>query len=50
MKKKLIEVALPLVAINNAAAHEKMPGIGPHPRGLHCHGKQPDFEIYEPGI
>jgi len=35
MKKKLIEVALPLVAINKAAAHEKMPGIGPHPRGLH---------------
>jgi putative DNA methylase len=34
-KKKLIEVALPLEAINIAAAHEKMPGIGPHPRGLH---------------
>ena len=34
-KKKLIEVALPLDAINKAAAHEKMPGIGPHPRGLH---------------
>ncbi len=34
-KKKLIEVALPLEAINKAAAHEKMPGIGPHPRGLH---------------
>lgn len=33
--KKLIEVALPLDAINAAAAHEKMPGIGPHPRGLH---------------
>ncbi len=33
--KKLIEVALPLEAINNAAAYEKMPGIGPHPRGLH---------------
>ena len=33
--KKLIEVALPLDAINKAAAHEKMPGIGPHPRGLH---------------
>lgn len=33
--KKLIEVALPLEAINTAAAHEKMPGIGAHPRGLH---------------
>ncbi len=33
--KKLIEVALPLEAINKAAAYEKMPGIGPHPRGLH---------------
>lgn len=35
MKKKLIEVALPLEAINAASAYEKMPGIGPHPRGLH---------------
>ena len=34
-RKKLIEVALPLEAINAAAAHEKMPGIGSHPRGLH---------------
>ena len=33
--KKLIEVALPLEAINAESAHEKMPGIGPHPRGLH---------------
>ena len=33
--KKLIEVALPLEAINAACAHEKMPGIGPHPRGIH---------------
>ena len=33
--KKLIEVALPLDAINAASAHEKMPGIGAHPRGLH---------------
>src|SRR5688572_18738467 len=33
--RKLIEVALPLDAINAACAHEKMPGIGPHPRGLH---------------
>lgn len=33
--KKLIEVALPLEVINTAAAHEKMPGIGAHPRGLH---------------
>ena len=35
IKKKLIEVALPLDAINRATAYEKMPGIGPHPRGLH---------------
>lgn len=34
-KKKLIEVALPLDDINAAAYHEKMPGIGAHPRGLH---------------
>ena len=33
--KKLIEVALPLDAINDASAYEKMPGIGPHPRGIH---------------
>jgi putative DNA methylase len=35
MKKKLIEVALPLEFINKASAHEKQPGIGAHPRGLH---------------
>ena len=34
-RKKLIEVSLPLDAINAASGHEKMPGIGPHPRGLH---------------
>lgn len=33
--KKLIETALPLDAINAACAYEKMPGIGPHPRGIH---------------
>lgn len=33
--KKLIEVALPLDDINAAAAAEKQPGIGAHPRGLH---------------
>lgn len=33
--KKLIEVALPLDDINEACAHEKMPGIGAHPRGIH---------------
>ncbi len=33
--RKLIEVALPLDAINKACAHEKMPGIGAHPRGIH---------------
>ena len=35
LRKKLIEVALPLDAINAASAYDKMPGIGPHPRGLH---------------
>ena len=34
-RKKLIEVALPLEAINVASAYDKMPGIGAHPRGLH---------------
>jgi putative DNA methylase len=34
-RKKLIEVALPLEAINIACAAEKQPGIGAHPRGLH---------------
>lgn len=33
--KKLIEVALPLDDINAACMHEKQPGIGAHPRGLH---------------
>jgi putative DNA methylase len=33
--QKLIEVALPLDDINIACAHEKMPGIGAHPRGIH---------------
>ncbi|WP_257288438.1 DUF1156 domain-containing protein, partial [Endozoicomonas sp. SESOKO2] len=33
--KKLIEVALPLDDINAACRHEKQPGIGAHPRGLH---------------
>jgi putative DNA methylase len=33
--KKLIEVALPLPEINNASAYDKMPGIGPHPKGIH---------------
>lgn len=35
LPKKLIEVRLPLVDINAACAYEKMPGIGPHPRGIH---------------
>lgn len=34
-RKKLIEVAIPLEAINTASAYEKLPGIGPHPRGMH---------------
>jgi putative DNA methylase len=36
-RKKLIEVSIPLEAINKASAHEKMPGIGPHPRGVHIY-------------
>jgi putative DNA methylase len=31
----LIEVALPLSEINDASAYDKMPGIGPHPKGIH---------------
>jgi len=34
-KKKLIEMALPLAEINDASAYDKMPGIGPHPKGIH---------------
>ncbi len=34
-KKKLIEVAIPLEAISAGSSYEKMPGIGPHPRGIH---------------
>ena len=34
-KKKLIESALPLPEINDASAYDKMPGIGPHPKGIH---------------
>ena len=34
-RKKLIEVALPLPEINDASAHDKRPGIGPHPKGIH---------------
>jgi len=34
-KGKLIEVALPLPEINDASAYDKMPGIGPHPKGIH---------------
>lgn len=34
-KKKLIEVALPLPEINDASTYDKMPGIGPHPKGIH---------------
>lgn len=35
MRKKLIEVALPLDIINDASAYDKMPGIGAHPKGIH---------------
>lgn len=34
-RKKLIEVAFPLDAVNDASAYDKMPGIGPHPKGIH---------------
>ncbi|HOU53598.1 MAG TPA: DUF1156 domain-containing protein [Myxococcota bacterium] len=33
--KKLIEVAMPLPEVNDASAYDKMPGIGPHPKGIH---------------
>ena len=33
--RTLIEVALPLPEINDASAYDKMPGIGPHPKGIH---------------
>ena len=35
VRKKLIEVALPLPEINDASSYDKMPGIGPHPKGIH---------------
>jgi putative DNA methylase len=35
LKRKLIEVALPLPEVNDASAYDKMPGIGPHPKGIH---------------
>lgn len=34
-RKKLIEVALPLPEVNDASSYDKMPGIGPHPKGIH---------------
>lgn len=34
-KRKLIEVALPLEAINRESAHEKVPAIRRHPRTMH---------------
>ncbi|MCV7377655.1 DUF1156 domain-containing protein [Mycobacterium alsense] len=34
-KRKLIEIALPLEAINREATYEKVPAIRPHPRTLH---------------
>ena len=35
MKKKLIEVALPLEAISKASANEKQPFTRKHPRSVH---------------
>ena len=35
LPRKLIEVALPLPEINDASSYDKMPGIGPHPKGIH---------------
>jgi putative DNA methylase len=34
-RKKLIEVALPLPKINDASGYDKMPGIGPHAKGIY---------------
>lgn len=33
--RKLIETVIPLPEINDASAYDKMPGIGPHPKGIH---------------
>lgn len=33
--KKLIETTIPLDAINDVSAHDKMPGIGAHPKSIH---------------
>ena len=35
MTRKLVEIALPLREINDAAAYDKRPRIGPHPKGIH---------------
>jgi hypothetical protein len=35
VRKKLIEVALPLPEINDASSYDKRPGIGPHPKSIH---------------
>ncbi len=34
-RKKLIEVAIPLDAVNDASAYDTLPGIGAHPKNLH---------------
>src|SRR2546428_6362963 len=34
-QKRLIEVALPLSEVNDASAHDKLPGIGAHPKNMH---------------
>jgi hypothetical protein len=31
---KPVEVALPLPGINDASAYNRMPDIGPHPKGI----------------
>src|SRR5438270_13537708 len=42
MRKKLIEVALPLQAINTASALEKQPFTRCHPRSMHlCWARRP---------
>ena len=33
--RKLIETAFPVTELNEASAYDKMPGIGPHPKGIH---------------
>jgi putative DNA methylase len=45
MTEKLIEAALPLPEINDASAYDKIPGIGPLPKGIHHWWAQPPLPV-----